>query len=77
MPLLEFAKLMSEPVVLLILDGWGLSDDTEHNAIAKGDTPVFDALDTSHTPVAIHASGEPVGLPPGQMGNRRPGGGYA
>ena len=60
---------MQKPVVLCILDGWGLSTDTEWNAIAKGDAPVLDDLDIKHPPVAIDASGEEVGLPPGQMGN--------
>ncbi len=60
---------MTRPVVLLILDGWGISDDTEWNAIHKGETPVFDRLNTEHPPVPIDASGEEVGLPAGQMGN--------
>lgn len=60
---------MPRPVVLCILDGWGSSDDTESNAIAKGETPVFDKLAETDPPTTIHASGEEVGLPAGQMGN--------
>ncbi|MBF0291866.1 MAG: 2,3-bisphosphoglycerate-independent phosphoglycerate mutase, partial [Nitrospinae bacterium] len=60
---------MTRPVVLLILDGWGHSKNTEWNAIAKGDTPVFDRLNNERQFVTIQASGEHVGLPDGQMGN--------
>lgn len=60
---------MTRPVVLLILDGWGHSGNTEWNAIVKGDTPVFDRLDREHPFTTVHASGEEVGLPAGQMGN--------
>jgi 2,3-bisphosphoglycerate-independent phosphoglycerate mutase len=60
---------MSQPVVLCILDGWGISPTNEYNAIAQGDTPLFDQLNVSAPPVAILASGEAVGLPEGQMGN--------
>ncbi|VAX15968.1 2,3-bisphosphoglycerate-independent phosphoglycerate mutase [hydrothermal vent metagenome] len=60
---------MSETVALVILDGWGMSDIKEGNAIAEGRTPVFDQLDKQRPPIAIDASGEAVGLPAGQMGN--------
>ena len=60
---------MNKPMVLLILDGWGHSEKTEWNAIAKGDTPVFDRLSRETPRSFIHASGEEVGLPAGQMGN--------
>ncbi len=60
---------MSKPVVLCILDGWGVSGETEWNAIAKGETPFFDRIDRERPPVTIAASAEEVGLPPGQMGN--------
>lgn len=57
------------PLVLIILDGWGYSEETAHNAIAKARTPFWDnALqNTPHT--LLEASGEPVGLPHLQMGN--------
>lgn len=60
---------MARPVVLVILDGWGFSRQEKWNAIACGDTPVFDKLDKEHPFVTIEASGEEVGLPAGQMGN--------
>ncbi len=57
------------PVVLCILDGWGLRDETEANAVALADTPVFDRLwrDCPHATLTTH--GPDVGLPKGQMGN--------
>lgn len=58
-----------KPVLLLILDGWGHSTETEHNAIAQGQTPVWDRLLESYPNTLIDTSGERVGLPDGQMGN--------
>lgn len=56
------------PVMLTILDGWGLSDSTEHNAVAQARTPNFDRLMRGpHTQLVAH--GVDVGLPPGVMGN--------
>ncbi len=57
------------PTVLLILDGFGLSDQTEHNAIALADTPVLDRLMKECPFVKGEASGLAVGLPEGQMGS--------
>ena len=57
------------PTVLLILDGFGLSDQTEHNAIAMADTPVLDRLMEECPFVKADASGLAVGLPEGQMGS--------
>ena len=57
------------PVVLLILDGYGLSDEKEHNAVALADTPVMDQLEKEYPFVKGYASGMSVGLPDGQMGN--------
>jgi 2,3-bisphosphoglycerate-independent phosphoglycerate mutase len=57
------------PVVLVILDGWGYREETESNAIAAADTPVFDALWQSYPHTLLQASGKDVGLPKGQMGN--------
>lgn len=58
-----------KPVVLCILDGWGLSDRTEGNAPALAKTPCFDRLmqDCPHSTLITH--GPDVGLPKGQMGN--------
>ncbi|NJK35311.1 MAG: 2,3-bisphosphoglycerate-independent phosphoglycerate mutase [Oscillatoriales cyanobacterium SM2_2_1] len=57
------------PVVLVILDGWGYREETESNAIAAADTPIFDALWQSYPRTLLQASGKDVGLPKGQMGN--------
>ncbi|MEX0277519.1 MAG: 2,3-bisphosphoglycerate-independent phosphoglycerate mutase [Ruegeria sp.] len=58
-----------KPVVLCILDGWGLSDNPEANAPLLANTPTFDAI-MSHGPHAkLITHGPDVGLPSGQMGN--------
>ena len=58
-----------KPVVLLILDGYGLNDRTEGNAVALAKTPVMDNLMKTKPFVKGAASGMAVGLPEGQMGN--------
>ena len=58
-----------KPLVLLILDGWGHSDSTEHNAIYSAHTPVWDKLWANAPHTLIQTSGMAVGLPEGQMGN--------
>ena len=60
---------MTPLVVLVILDGWGLAPAGPGNAIELADTPVFDDLWARYPHTTIAASGEAVGLPPGQMGN--------
>ncbi len=60
---------MTPPVVLLILDGWGLAPAGPGNAVELADTPVFDALWTDNPHGELIASGRDVGLPVGQMGN--------
>ena len=60
---------MSAPVVLVILDGWGIAPPGPGNAVELADTPVFDALWERFPHATLAASGEAVGLPPGQMGN--------
>jgi len=57
------------PVVLVILDGWGIAPPGRGNAVELADTPVFDALWARYPHALLAASGEAVGLPPGQMGN--------
>ena len=57
------------PVVLLVLDGWGYRVERDGNAIAMARTPTWDALWTGASRTLLHASGLPVGLPEGQMGN--------
>ena len=53
----------------MILDGYGLNEKKEHNAIAMAKTPVMDKLMTEYPFVKGNASGMAVGLPEGQMGN--------
>jgi len=57
------------PAVLMILDGYGLNDQKEGNAILAADTPIMDDLMASCPFVKGNASGLAVGLPKGQMGN--------
>ena len=57
------------PVVLVVLDGWGISPDRDHNAIAAGRTPTYTELLERFPHASLVTSGEAVGLPAGQMGN--------
>ena len=61
--------MSKKPVVLMVLDGYGLSDHKEGNAIAMANTPVMDKLMSEYPFVKGAASGLAVGLPDGQMGN--------
>jgi 2,3-bisphosphoglycerate-independent phosphoglycerate mutase len=56
-------------VTLVILDGWGCAQPGPGNAVELADTPVFDTLWAKYPHTTLDASGESVGLPPGQMGN--------
>ncbi len=58
-----------KPVVLVILDGWGYSEDTRFNAIAQAQAPVWRDLWQNHPHTLVSGSGMDVGLPQGQMGN--------
>ena len=58
-----------QPVVLVILDGWGCAPPGPGNAVELAETPVFDRLWAEYPHTTIKASGEAVGLPAGQMGN--------
>jgi 2,3-bisphosphoglycerate-independent phosphoglycerate mutase len=57
------------PLVLLVLDGFGIRAERENNAIALARTPVYEALLSKYPHAQLIASGEAVGLPAGQMGN--------
>jgi 2,3-bisphosphoglycerate-independent phosphoglycerate mutase len=57
------------PLALIILDGWGYSEDPKHNAIHAAKTPVWDQLWQNYPHTLISASGTGVGLPSNQMGN--------
>ncbi len=60
---------MKKPIVLVILDGWGISDHEKGNAILAANTPVMDALMLECPMSTLEASGKAVGLPEGYMGN--------
>ena len=62
-------KVGSGPLVLLVLDGWGLRESREGNAIKLARTPAYSELIDRFPHSSLGASGEEVGLPPGQMGN--------
>lgn len=58
-----------KPLALLILDGWGYSKNSDHNAIFHAKTPTLDHLSATYASGLISGSGTDVGLPDGQMGN--------
>ena len=60
---------MNRPVVLIILDGWGLAPPGPGNAVSQARTPNMDSLWVSFPHCQLKASGEAVGLPAGEMGN--------
>lgn len=57
------------PVSLVILDGWGVSNKPDNNAILQAKTPHWDRLWATYPRTLIHGSGDKVGLPANQMGN--------
>jgi 2,3-bisphosphoglycerate-independent phosphoglycerate mutase len=59
----------SGPVALIILDGFGLREDTAGNAVAKANKPVFDGIWNMYPHATLQASEAAVGLPKGQFGN--------
>lgn len=61
--------MSKKPTVLMILDGYGLNERKDGNAVAIADTPVIDKLMAECPFVEGNASGMSVGLPDGQMGN--------
>jgi 2,3-bisphosphoglycerate-independent phosphoglycerate mutase len=62
-------KSTRKPLLLMILDGWGVRAEREANAIALADTPCWDALWRENPHALLETSGGEVGLPDGQMGN--------
>ncbi|MFV2055747.1 MAG: 2,3-bisphosphoglycerate-independent phosphoglycerate mutase [Thiohalomonadales bacterium] len=58
-----------KPIVLIILDGWGHSENTDFNAIYHAQKPHWDQLNEQYPSTLIKGSGAEVGLPSGQMGN--------
>lgn len=61
--------MAKKPVMLMILDGWGIGKDYPGNAVQLGNTPNFDRLIKKYPKSSLDASGLEVGLPKGQMGN--------
>jgi len=57
------------PVILCILDGWGIGDGGEYDAIASANTPCYDAMMANYPNTTLTTFGGMVGLPEGQMGN--------
>lgn len=62
-------EIKNIPMVLVILDGWGLRAEEEGNAIARARTPHMDHFWATYPHTTLGTSGEDVGLPDGQMGN--------
>lgn len=61
--------MSKKPTVLMILDGYGLNENAEGNAVAHANSPVINDLMKNYPFVKGNASGMAVGLPEGQMGN--------
>ena len=57
------------PVILCVLDGWGLAPDSPSNAVTRANTPRLRALVETYPHATLRASGRDVGLPDGVMGN--------
>ena len=62
-------KIQKKPIVLCIMDGWGISENPKNNAVALAKTPNVDFLTKTFSYATLDASGEDVGLPSGQVGN--------
>ena len=60
---------MSDKVILIIMDGWGIGDDNKVSAIHAAKTPFYDSIIKKYPNSKLSASGKDVGLPSGQMGN--------
>jgi 2,3-bisphosphoglycerate-independent phosphoglycerate mutase len=62
-------KKTSKPIVLMVLDGWGVAPSSEGNGISLAKTPNFEKYISSYPAMTLLASGESVGLSWGEMGN--------
>lgn len=60
---------MKKPVLLMILDGWGIAPADKTNAAAMAKTPNLDSYFANYPYTTLEASGKAVGLPAGQIGN--------
>ena len=61
--------MAKKPLLLMILDGWGISPESDSNAVARAKTPNMTRLSACYPCSEIDGSGLSVGLPAGQMGN--------
>ncbi|MEG2270628.1 MAG: 2,3-bisphosphoglycerate-independent phosphoglycerate mutase, partial [Bacilli bacterium] len=61
--------MAKKPVMLMILDGFGIAPKSEGNAVEVAKKPNFDKLIANYPHTQLQASGLEVGLPEGQMGN--------
>ncbi len=61
--------LMKKTLLLCILDGCGIREESKGNAFKNANKPTFDYLESKYPHTTLDASGKPVGLPKGQMGN--------
>ena len=61
--------MLEKKVILLILDGWGISSNKNESAIANAKTPFIDKLLDKYSSAELITHGNHVGLPSNQMGN--------
>src|SRR5579862_3143634 len=59
--------LRKGPVMLIVMDGWGLRESAEHNAVKMAKTPVYDRLSKEYPFNTLRTCGTDVGLPKGTM----------
>lgn len=60
---------MKKKVILMILDGWGISKNADVSAVDKANTPYIDSISQNYPHAQLRTDGSNVGLPDGQMGN--------
>ena len=63
------ARMSKSPVILVVLDGWGIAPPGRFNAVSLAKKPNFDLISREYGMTEICASGKCVGLTEGQMGN--------
>ncbi|MDD5290820.1 MAG: 2,3-bisphosphoglycerate-independent phosphoglycerate mutase [Patescibacteria group bacterium] len=69
----EFSKKNNLPMILIILDGWGLAKPNKGNAVTLAETPTMNGISKKYPFTELHAHGRYVGLPPKQDGNSEAG----
>ena len=60
---------MQKPVILVVLDGWGIGPQSASNPMTRALTPTLDAIKKAYPVTSLEASGIAVGLPWGEIGN--------